>query len=253
MCVVVVGGRRTLGSDTRCCYFFPTDTPPAALGAKMEGEIPAAPSSTRRCTPSSATTKESSSFQPGSLAVCGSVSSELVNNEAPIMQYRQPHELAQHSIELPQKHHTNKYIKQPHHRQPDRPAPRASQLSPVPFSPKYGLRRRCRQRATWATVRRWRKVGFVSWSSRRASVSMKIVLVVSTPRITNSLWHGLNLRQLPKRGRDTLASETAISSIVFGSRRGICCHAGAQMCGGRAFRHGGTRLQPPSRWFSCAD
>lgn len=100
MCVVVVGGRRTLGSDTRCCYFFPTDTPPAALGAKMEGEIPAAPSSTRRCTPSSATTKESSSFQPGSLAVCGIISSELVNNEAPIMQYRQPHELTQHSIEL---------------------------------------------------------------------------------------------------------------------------------------------------------
>lgn len=152
MCVVGVGGRKTLGSDTRCCYFFPTDTPPAALGAKMEGEIPAAPSSTRRCTPSSATTKESSSFQPGSLAVCGSVSSELVNNEAPIMQYRQPHELAQHSIELPQKHHTNKYIKQPHHHKPDRPAPRASQLSPVPFSPKYGLRTRCRQRATWATA-----------------------------------------------------------------------------------------------------
>lgn len=165
----------------------------------MEGEIPAAPSSTRRCTPSSATTKESSSFQPGSLAVCGSVSSELVNNEAPIMQYRQPHELTQHSIESLREHHTNKHIKQPHHRQPDRPAPRASQLSPVPFSPKYGLRRRCRQRATWATVRRWRKVGFVSWSSRRASVSMKIVLVVSTPRITNALWRGLDLmRQLPQ-------------------------------------------------------
>lgn len=86
-------------------------------------------------------------------------------------------------LNFPQKHHTNKYIKQSHHRQPDRPAPRASQLSPVPFSPKYGLRTRCRQRATWATVRRWRKVGFVCWSSRRTSLSMTLCLS-SVPRVS---------------------------------------------------------------------